>query len=477
MTPQTVERFISRFGDQVSILHSKLSIGERYDQWQRIINGKANVVVGVRSAIFAPLNNLGIIIIDEEHETSYKSESVPKYNAKQIAYIRAKYNNAVLIYGSATPSIENYYRSTINEIKLLEMNKRTNFSILPSIKLVDMRNANERNENILSTSLIEEINKNIQNNEQTILLLNRRGYSSFLLCSECGYVIKCLNCSVTLTYHSSTDRLVCHHCGYTIKKPLVCPSCKNDKLFPEGVGTQRIEEELKEIFPNANVLRMDADTTIKKGSHKDILDSFKRKNIDILIGTQMVAKGHDFPNVTLVGILSADSVLNTPDFRAGERAFQLFTQAAGRAGRGDKKGRVLIQAYNIDDYSLTTSVNQDYNTFYKNEIMIRKNLNYPPFVSIGEVTLVGMDNNITRAQAEIIKSYINTKLHNKGELIGPVRPVINRLKNKYRWRIIIKCKNKKIIHLILQDLIDKYSSSLRKKNILLNIDINPNSLL
>lgn len=339
LTPQMVNRFLARFGEQISVLHSKLSIGERYDQWKKIENNQSKIVIGARSAIFAPINNIGIIIIDEEHDLSYKSDNSPKYNAKDIARYICKTNNIPLILGSATPDINTYYKTTVNKTKLLKLSKRANNSNLPTVEIVDLRDELiNGNKTMISAKLHNLIEKNLKNNHQTILFLNRRGFSTFVMCRECGFTAKCKNCNISLTYHKDTGLLKCHYCGFETKNITKCPICNSNKVKYFGVGTQRLEYEIKSIFPNATTIRMDIDTVTKKNSHERILSEFKNNNINILIGTQMVVKGHHFPNVTLVGVIAADGSLNIEDYRANEKTFDLLTQVAGRAGR-DKLSR------------------------------------------------------------------------------------------------------------------------------------------
>ena len=392
LTPQMIERFKGRFGEKVAVIHSRLSLGERYDQWRLIKNKKIRVVVGARSAVFAPLENIGIIIIDEEHESSYKSETIPKYHAADISRQRCIFEKAILLYGSATPSIETYYRAKANKIKLLEMTKRANKMLLPKVEIIDMRSELEKgNRSVFSEKLSFEISENLKNGQQTIVFLNRRGYASFVLCRSCGFVLMCPYCNISLTYHSHEDRVICHYCGFTVKNPKKCPKCQSNHIRNFGSGTQKIEEEIKRQFRGCTVIRMDADTTMGKNSHEEILDKFRKENINIMVGTQMIAKGHDFPNVTLVGVLAADSILNTGDYKATERTFQLITQVAGRAGRGKCPGRVMVQTYNTESYSIICACKQDYNSFFNKEILIRRKLGYPPFVDLALVVLSGGD--------------------------------------------------------------------------------------
>ena len=340
LTPQTVSRFISRFGEEkIAVLHSRLSIGERYDQWKKIERGDAKIVIGARSAIFAPVKNLGLIIIDEEHDESYKSETNPRYNVKDIASYIAKKNNSPVVLGSATPDLKTYSKALSEKIKLIELTKRANNSNLPQVEIVDLRHelANG-NKSMFSGELYQMIKQNIENKKQAILFLNRRGFSTFVMCRDCGYTVKCKNCNIALTYHLKENRLKCHYCGYEMPNINICPECKGKNIRYFGTGTQKLETEINKLFPEAKTIRMDIDTVSKKNSHEDILNKFKNENIDILIGTQMVVKGHHFPNVTLVGVIAADSSLNIDDYRANERTFQILTQVAGRAGREKEKG-------------------------------------------------------------------------------------------------------------------------------------------
>ena len=378
-----VERFLARFGENIAILHSKLSIGERYDAWQKIKKGDIKIVIGARSAIFAPVQNLGLVIVDEEHDMSYKSDMTPRYHAKDIAKYMAKEKHCPLVLGSATPDLETYYEAKNTEkSNLYVLTKRANQMQLPKIDVVDLRQELAiGNKSMLSIQLQEEIQKNLQRKKQTILFLNRRGYSTFLMCRDCGHVFICKNCNISLTYHKFENKLKCHYCGFEKKIPDKCEVCSSEKIKYFGTGTQKLEEEVKKLFPQATTIRMDSDTVTKKNSHEEILNQFKQENKDILIGTQMVVKGHHFPNVTLVGVVAADGILNIEDYRAPERTFQTLVQVAGRAGR-EEPGRVIIQTYNPDHYAIIHSQNQNYEAFYKTEITLRKMLKYPPFCDI-----------------------------------------------------------------------------------------------
>lgn len=478
LTPQMVERFVSRFGKRVAVMHSKLSLGERFDQWRLISDGKVDVVVGARSAVFAPIENLGLIIIDEEHEGSYKSESLPRYNAKEVAQKRCEINSAILVYGSATPSVETYYRATNNEIELLEMRNRPNTATLPSVELIDMRTELENgNRTPFSSRLIEELNKNIEHKQQSILFLNRRGFSTFVICRSCGFTMKCPECNIALTFHSKSNRLICHYCGFTVKNPAKCPSCESNHIRYFGIGTQKIEEEIKQRFQNSSVIRMDIDTTAYKNAHEEILNQFKSQNIDIMVGTQMIAKGHDFPNVTLVGILAADSMLNVGDYRASERTFQLLTQVAGRAGRGSIDGRVIVQTYNTDEYSILAACKQDFIGFYKQEIMIRQRLDYPPFTNVAVITFSGRRDRDIFVIGNTIKQELMQNCPPDFSILGPSRCPIPKIANKYRWRLVIKARDKELLIDQLTTMSDKSWKKVKDEDVMMSIDINPYNML
>ena len=482
LTPQTVDRFISRFGEEkIAILHSRLSVGERYDQWNKIREGKAKIVIGARSAIFAPISDLGIIIIDEEHDGSYKSETTPRYHTKEVARYLAKENNIPLVLGSATPDLDSYYRTQKEETTLLELNKRANNASLPNVEIVDLRQElQEGNKTMISGKLHKAIKENLENKKQTILFLNRRGFSTFVMCRDCGNTIKCKNCDITLTYHASTKKLKCHYCGYEIPMVKECPECHSKNIKHFGAGTQKLEEQIKLLFPEAKTIRMDVDTVSKKNSHEKILNQFKNENIDILIGTQMVVKGHHFPNVTLVGVIAADSSLNLDDFKANEKTFQLLTQVAGRAGRENMPGKVIIQTYNTDNFSIECSKKQDYKLFYNTEILIRKQLKYPPFC---DIIVIGISSENEQEGNRITKNlhtYLKNRVlqENLGIILYKGMPApIDKIKNKYRFRIIIKCKFDDSMIEIINDVLNEYQKMKESKNTKnrVVIDLNPNN--
>lgn len=484
LTPQTVDRFISRFGEEkIAVLHSKLSLGERYDQWKKIERGDAKIIIGARSAIFAPAQNLGIIIIDEEHDESYKSETNPRYHVKEIASYLAKREKIPLVLGSATPDIKSYYKAINNQIELLPLTKRANKSSLPDVEIVDLRNElADGNKSMISIKLQKMIENNLNNKKQSILFLNRRGHSTFIMCRDCGYTAKCKNCNITLTYHSKDRKLKCHYCGFETKEISVCPTCHSKNIRYFGAGTQKLELEINKMFPEASTIRMDIDTVSKKNSHEDILNTFKNEKIDILIGTQMVVKGHHFPDVTLVGVIAADSSLNIDDYRASERTFQILTQVEGRSGRGSEKGNVIVQTYNPDNFSIECAKEQNYIKFYETEIALRKQLRYPPFC---DIILIGINGNSNKEVENIsgkIYEYLQ-KILKKYEIdmqiFKPVPAPIDKIKNKTRWRIIIKCKlNNQIID-ALQDTYKQTNSYISKnsKTTKVIFDINPNNMI
>lgn len=479
LTPQMTSRFIGRFGNKVAIQHSRLSQGERYDQWRKIKAGEVDVVIGARSAIFAPLVNLGIIIVDEEHELSYKSENTPKYDARHVARARCNIHGALLVMGSATPSLDTYYRAINGKINFQIMKNRPNCLPLPIVTMVDLREElKEGNHGVLSRRLEEELIRTKQNGEQSIIFINRRGYASFLLCRDCGLVLKCPNCSVSLTVHTHDHQAICHYCGYSQQIPNKCPSCQSHNIKTFGVGTQKIEEELLNHPAGFKILRMDLDTTSGKQGHQKILDAFRNKEADILIGTQMVAKGHDFPNVTLVGILAADASLFNSDYRASERTFQLITQASGRAGRGTKPGRVILQAYNVDDYAVQTAMAQDYEAFFKKEIAMRQQIISPPFCHIGHIIVSGENPEDAKQSIEKLKQSLLVKHHNDpGFMCTEIMPSpVFVIRNRSRWRLIIKMASITGLVELMNKVLDSFAK-LRIRGTDISVDIDPPSMI
>ncbi len=482
LTPQTVERVRARFGKDVAVLHSSLSDGERFDQWWRIKKGKVKVVVGARSAIFAPLPNLGMIIIDEEHEYTYKQEEVPRYHVREVAKEICRRINGILIMGSATPSLESIYEVRKGELKELVLSERVMGRPMPEIRVIDLRQEfKNKRFSVLSPPLQREVEERLSLNEQVIILLNRRGYATFIICRECGHVLKCPACDVSLTYHQKPGILRCHYCDYQATPPNICPQCRSHYIRYFGHGTQRLEEELKKEFPTARVARMDLDSTIRKGSHEKLYRQLVKGEIDILLGTQMVAKGLDLPKVTLVGIITADSALNLPDFRAAERTYQILTQASGRSGRGEKPGTVVIQTYNPDHYSIKSLVDQEEATFYQKELFFREAADYPPFTHLIRLVFSGPDltNVMTIAEqvtAQVRKEIIRIEPGNKIEVIGPQSAVIEKIKNRFRWHTLIKTSKLSIFQQLLPKIISEFSGK-RKQGVRIIIDENPYSVL
>lgn len=479
LTPQMVERFKGRFGRDIAVFHSRLSDGERYDEWVRVKNKDVKVAIGARSAMFLPFDNLGIIIIDEEHEGSYKSDSNPKYNAREIGELKCEIENCKMILGSATPSIETYYRCMKDEMELFTLNKRADNALMPQIHIVDMREELiKNNKSIFSEELHKGISNALNNKEQIILFLNRRGFSTFVSCRKCGYVFKCDSCDISLTYHSNGNYLSCHYCGKKYQISKTCPQCGSRYVKHFGVGTEKIQEEISRVFPTARVMRMDFDTTRKKNSHEFIYNTFKNGEADILIGTQMVTKGLDFKNVTLVGVIAADMSLNLPDFRSAEKTFQLMTQVSGRAGRGKKEGKVIIQTYNPEHYSIKYAALNGFEDFYKEEIGIRYSMNYPPFSKILCINMSSKNENLLIKSIQNISIILKNILKNsdKIEMLGPCPCILSKIKENYRWQIIIKGNfnsslASNIKKTIYNDLKDIYNE------VKVSIDINPNSLL
>lgn len=461
LTPQIAERFYNRFGDKAAILHSRLSAGERYDEWRRIRSGDAKIVIGARSAIFAPIANLGLIIIDEEHENSYRSENKPSYDAIDIAKYRCQEMGATLVLGSATPSVKRYYEAEQRLWNVLSIPIRATGIKMPSINIVDMREEiNKGNRSIISTELSVAIDNNLKKNHQTILFLNRRGHSSFVLCRSCGHVVKCEFCDVSMTYHSYKNELMCHYCGKSEVSPTVCPQCSSKFIKHFGGGTQKLEEEINRLFPTARIIRMDADTTKKKDSHLNIIEDFKNNKADILIGTQMIAKGLDFPDVTLVGIIAADLSLNFPGYLSVERTFQLIAQVAGRAGRAEKEGIVYIQTYTPKHYSIMLASKHDYMKFYRREIEVRELAQYPPFTSLIRIVLRNVDLNSLRKDTDIVFKQYSELIDKRKEvkpsiIICGISPApISYIKGKHRWQLFLKIDKNKDYEIIKNILIE-----------------------
>ncbi len=478
LTSQITDRFYRRFGGVVAVVHSALSMGERLDEWRRIKRGDAKIIVGARSAVFAPCDNLGLIIIDEEHEASYKSETTPRYHAKNIALMRGRLNDCKVVLASATPAVESYYLAEKGVYELIELTERFNHKPMPEVSIVDMRRElEEGNKSVLSRRLAVELSENLKNGEQSILLLNRRGYSTFVSCRSCGYVFTCPNCSVSMTYHLRGNSMVCHMCGHTSPPPRVCPVCGSDKVKDFGKGTQKAEAQIKEIFPNARVLRMDMDTTAGKNGHERIIESFRNMDADILLGTQMVAKGLDFSRVTLVGVLAADSALNMNDFRAGERAFTLITQVCGRAGRGEKPGRAVIQTYDPENSTLALAAKQDYKSFYREEIGYRKGFCYPPFCKIVNILFTSSVQkeafDAAAAGLKILKKAADEGL--RIMIFGGGEAPVAKIQNRFRCRVWIKTGSIKEVLPVLNKL-HRLGRGKSGSDLSVTVDINPNNM-
>ena len=474
LTPQMVNRFQNRFGDKIAAIHSALSDGEKYDEWRRIYRGEASIVIGARSAIFAPLKNIGVIIIDEEHSDSYKqSDPNPRYSAKDIALIRGKYHECSVIFGSATPSLETMARAKKGVYQLLSLENRVNGKSLPKVNIIDMNKGIRSSKGHFSLELLDAINKRISNGEQIILLLNRRGYSSFVTCRSCGYTYKCPNCDITLTYHKSSNTLRCHYCGFGDSLKDSCPSCHEKSLNNLGVGTQKIEEEINKYVIGAKVLRMDYDTTSRKGMHEKMITDFKNQEYNILLGTQMVAKGLDFSNVTLVGVINADTSLNIPDFRSSENTFSLLSQVAGRSGRSEKEGEVFIQTYNPDHYAISLASKHDYLSFFKEEMNIRKQLKYPPYYFLCNIRISGKDALYIYEESCKIKRSLDRNLKDI-IILGPSTCSLYKINNIFRYNIIIKYRKVDGLYEVLDKIIEHYKANSKIK---IDIDFNPSQMM
>ncbi|WEV50484.1 primosomal protein N' [Lactobacillus sp. ESL0731] len=477
LTPQMVTQVKERFGEQVAVLHSGLSEGELYDEWRRIRRGEVRVVVGARSAVFAPLTNIGLIVIDEEHESSYKQEDNPRYHARDVAIWRSKYNSCPLVLGSATPSLGSRARAQKGVYQLLKLTKRANQKKLPEVNLIDLKQADFAGGQLdLTVQLVTAIQERLAKKEQVILMLNRRGFANFMLCRECGYVMKCPNCDLSLTMHKDTGQMQCHYCGYTIVIPSKCPNCQSPKIRFLGTGTQKVQEELNSLLPGARILRMDVDTTRRKGAFKRILDAFGNHEADILLGTQMIAKGLDFPNVTLVGVVNADTGLWLPDYNASERTFELLTQVAGRAGRAEKKGEVIIQTFNPDHYAIKLAQTQDYERFYAYEMQMRHAGNYPPYFYTVLISVAAKKEQNAAREAFKIKRRLQANLHPATIVLGPTPSAISRLKNQYYYQILVKYKKEVNLNNLLHQIQDS-AQEVKKYGLSVYIDNEPERIM
>lgn len=473
LTAQVVNQFYERFGDEVAVFHSALSPGEKYDEYLKIYNNQVKIVVGTRSAIFVPLENIGIIIIDEEHSDSYKQENNPRYHALDMAKFRSKYHNCPLVLGSATPTLESFARAKKDVYKLLKLQNRIGNSKLPNIEIVDMSLEMKKRNLIFSQILLDKIKSRLEKQEQVIILLNRRGFSTIVSCRNCGYKYECPHCAITLTYHKSSNMMRCHYCGYSKEKPLKCFQCQEEALKDAGLGTEKLEIELQKVFPSSKIIRMDKDTTTKKGSHEKIINEFKNNDYDILLGTQMIAKGLDFPRVSLVGVINADSSLNIPDFRSNERTFQLLSQVSGRAGRSKYPGEVVLQTFNPDNKTLNYIKNHDYEGFYNYEMNLRRLMSYPPYYYL--ITIKALSNSYEESSLEInkIKTHLLKNIDKQSIILGPTIANPFKVNNKYRFQLIIKYKIDKNIMNTLKEIDELYKTN-TKVNI--EIDTSPLSL-
>lgn len=469
LTPQIVGKFISRFGNIISVLHSKLSDNERYDEYRKITSGKSKIVIGTRSAIFVPFNNIGVIIIDEEHTSSYKQENHPRYNAVDIAIYRSNYHKCPVILGSATPRLESFAKAGNHIYKLLTLTERVGKSTLPEVEIIDMKDEVKKNNFILSEKLKLKIKETLDNNMQIILLLNRRGYSNIITCRECGITLKCPKCDISYTYHKTSNNLKCHYCGNSVVLYDKCPNCHSTNLKDYGLGTEKLEEELNKLY-KARIVRMDVDTTSKKGEHERIINDFQNHKYDILIGTQMIAKGLDFPLVTLVGVVSADTTLTSPDFRASENTFQLLSQVSGRAGRSDNKGMVIIQTYNPDHYSVTLAKNHDYLSFYQEEMKMRKLLKYSPYYYMVLINISSSEYENGFKQANKISLYLRKYLNNETIILGPTMANVFKVNNIYHYQIIIKYRKDDNLIKCLKYIDNLY---INDNKIKVEVDFNP----
>lgn len=480
LTPQTIQRFVSRFGkEKTAVLHSKLSLGQRYDEWMRIRSGQASIVIGARSAVFAPLTDPGIIILDEEHETSYKSDKTPKYDALEVAARRMGHHGGLVLLGSATPSVVNAYRSRSGLFDLIRLEKRYNETPLPQVSVVDMREElKQGNHTMFSRSLIRAMEEQLDRGRQVILFLNRRGYSSFVTCRSCGHTVTCPDCGITMTYHKSDNACVCHFCGKKQPLPRSCPACGSSYIRQFGTGTEQVEEAVKEFFPEVSVARLDLDTVRTKGSIDKILKEFQKGKTRILVGTQLVAKGLDFANVGLVGIISADVTLNIPDFRSAERTFQLVTQAAGRAGRGDETGQVIIQTYSPDNYAVIAAAHQNYEEFYRQEVALRKQLGYPPFCDLYQLIVAGEKEDLVQRTSQELKDTLRARLGENASILGPGPAPMYLVNGVYRMQILMKAPNgtRQEFSAAVTEARKKLFTD-KKQECLLHTDINPFSFV
>ncbi|WP_163536748.1 primosomal protein N' [Gracilibacillus sp. YIM 98692] len=478
LTPQMVQRFKGRFGSNVAVLHSALSPGEKFDEWTKIHKKEVKVVVGARSAIFAPFKNIGIIIIDEEHETSYKQDEQPRYHAREVAKYRGQFHQCPVVLGSATPIFESYARAKKGVYHLLEMPSRMNNNQMPPVEIIDMRKElHAGNRTMFSRNLLEEIREKMQSKQQVVLFLNRRGYSTFVMCRECGDVMKCPACDIALTYHKSSHQLKCHYCDYQMPMVSHCPSCSSDTIRYFGTGTQKVEESLKQHIPEANIIRMDVDTTRRKGAHQRILDQFASGKADILLGTQMIAKGLDFENVTLVGVLAIDAMLHLPDFRSSEKTFQLLTQVSGRAGRHKLPGKVIIQTYTPEHYSIQLASDYNFEQFFQQEMQMRKNFHYPPYYFLTLINVSHPNQIKVLEVTKMICKLLYKHLSDQATILGPTPSPIVRINNRYRYQCMVKYKNEPRQREIIQKILKYYYQDIHQNDLTIQVDFEPYQLM
>ncbi len=480
LATQLESHFVSRFGSQVVLLHSGLSSGEKYDQWSLAACGDANIVIGARSAVYAPLKNLGLIIVDEEHDSGFKQDDSLKYNARDLAVLRANFQNAIVILGSATPSMTSYYHAKTGKYQLLSMKNRVGGAVLPKVEIIDLKKDNKQGKrSVFHEKFIQNLESNLRNNEQSIILLNRRGFSTSYLCQDCGESVQCLHCNVALTFHKHSEELICHYCGYNVSSKLICSKCHSEKLVPFGFGTERIEEELKKKFPHSNIARLDSDTASDKKRFIHILREMHNQEIDILIGTQMIAKGHHFPHVTFVGVVWADGGLNMPDFRAAERTFQLLSQVTGRAGRGEKKGRVLIQTMRPNHYAVEFSKTHQYEQFYEREIKIRERPVFPPFVRLVCLRIKGnLEFNVRKTAQDVVSicMFFSKSRKDNVEILGPASSPLQKLQDLYRWQILLKSADIGCLHALCDYVLENKRQLITGKTEI-TVDIDPENMM
>jgi primosomal protein N' (replication factor Y) (superfamily II helicase) len=480
LATQLEAHFLTRFGSRLALLHSGLSSGQRFDQWCRIVKGEADVVIGARSAVFAPLKKPGLIIVDEEHDSSYKQDDGFRYNARDLAVLRASQSEGVVILGTATPAVTSYYHAMKGKYRLLDLSTRIEERPLPRVEVVDMGSVKTVSGKppVFSPVLIKNLKENLTAGDQSLIFLNRRGFANFMICRECGQTVQCRHCQVSLTLHRSENKLLCHYCGFTVNTKTVCANCQSSMLTAIGIGTERLEQELSEIFPDARIARLDRDTCQKRNDYIRILRAVHKGDIDILLGTQMITKGHHFPNVTLVGIVLADTGLGLPDFRAGERTFQLISQVTGRAGRGEKPGRVIVQTFQPEHYSIVTAQNHDYSALYKKEIDLRKTLAYPPFSRLANIRIEGSDNSQVQ-DAALKLAHLAQKFQDRSEpeILGPAPAPLTRIRDKYRWQLLIKGKKLETLHRFLHRLAGEFPALGKAGKIRIFIDVDPEYMM